>query len=70
MSQKITEISLKDRKKAKGVWINRKSIGTVWISNIPYTYNAHLVYKNEVTVDRVIEDSQPKKKKIILVKRK
>lgn len=42
----------------------------MWVNDVPYTYNADLVYKNEVTVDQVIEDSQPKKKKIIFVKRK
>lgn len=42
----------------------------MWINGVPHTYNADLVYKNEVTVDQVIEDSKPKKKKIILVKRK
>lgn len=57
-------------RKTKGVAINRNSIGTIWINGVPHTYNADLVYKNEVTVDQVIEDSKPKKKKIILVKRK
>lgn len=67
--QSLRIISKKDSK-PKGIWINRSSIGTMWVNDVPYTYNADLVYKNEVTVDQVIEDSQPKKKKIILVKRK
>lgn len=70
MSQRLRIIQLKNDKKAKGIWINRSSIGTMWVNDVPYTYNADLVYKNEVTVDQVIEDSQPKKKKIIFVKRK
>lgn len=73
MSQRLKIIQLKNDKKAKGIWINKNSIGTVWINNIPYTYNADLVYKNDVTVDDIVEDSKPKnkkKKKIIVIKRK
>lgn len=55
--------------KPKGIWINRHSIGTIWINGIPHTYNPQLVYRNEVDVDKIVEDSQPKKK-IILIKRK
>lgn len=56
-------------RKTKGVAINRNSIGTVWINGVPYTYNANLVYANKVTVDQIVEDSQPKRK-IIIIKRK
>ena len=56
-------------RKTKGVAINRNSIGTIWINGVPYTYNANLVYANKVTVDQIVEDSQPKRK-IIIIKRK
>lgn len=56
-------------RKTKGVSINKNSIGTIWINGIPHTYNPQLVYRNEVDVDKIVEDSQPKKK-IILIKRK
>lgn len=41
----------------------------MWVGSTPYTYNSNLVYKNQVTIDKIVEDSQPKKK-IILIKRK
>lgn len=56
-------------KKTKGVAINRNSIGTIWVNGVPYTYNANLVYSNQVTVEQIVEDSQPKRK-IIIIKRK
>lgn len=54
----------------KGLFIDRKSVGTVWINGVPHTYNANLVYDHPVTVDQIIEDSQPRKKKVILIRRK
>lgn len=59
----------KKPRRARGVAINRNSIGTIWINGVPYTYNANLVYANKVTVDQIVEDSQPKRK-IIIIKRK
>lgn len=56
-------------RKTKGVAINKNSIGTVWINGVPHTYNANLVYNNPVTVDKIVEDSQPKQK-IIIIKRR
>ena len=41
----------------------------MWVSGVPYTYNADLVYRTKVSVEDIVEDSQPKKK-IILIKRK
>lgn len=57
-------------RKTKGIAINRNSVGTIWIDGVPHTYNADLVYQNKVTVDEVIEDSKPKKKKVIIIRRK
>lgn len=56
-------------RKPKGIAINKNSIGTVWINGVPHTYNANLVYNNQVTVDQIVEDSQPKQK-IIIIKRR
>lgn len=69
MSQIIRMIHPKKPRKAKGVFIDKRSIGAAWIYGRPVTYNADLVYSNEITVDKIVEDSQPKKK-IILIKRK
>lgn len=69
MSQRIWIITPKKPRKPKGVAISKKSIGTIWINGVPHTYNPQLVYHNEVDVDKLIDDSQPKKK-IILIKRK
>lgn len=69
MSQKLRLIEQKKPWKSKGIWISKRSIGTMWVGSTPYTYNSNLVYKNQVTIDKIVEDSQPKKK-IILIKRK
>ena len=55
--------------KSKGVWINKKSIGTIWVNGIPHTYNADLVYNNPVTIDEIVKDSQPKPR-VIIIRRK
>ena len=57
-------------RKTKGMAINRRSVGTVWINGVPHTYNANLVYDHPVTVDQIVEDSQPRKRKVILIRRK
>lgn len=56
-------------RKTKGIAINKKSIGTIVVNGTPMTYNADLVYSNQVTTQQIVEDSEPKKK-IILIKRK
>lgn len=56
-------------RQARGIAISRRSIGTVWINGIPYTYNPELIYKTQITTDQIIEDSQPKKR-IIIIRRK
>lgn len=55
--------------KTKGIAINKKSIGTVWINGIPHTYNSDLVYNNPVTIDKIVKDSQPKPR-VIIIRRK
>lgn len=56
-------------RKTRGIAINKKSIGTIWVNGAPLTYNADLVYSNQVTTQQIVEDSEPKKK-IILIRRK
>lgn len=59
-------------RKTRGIAINKKSIGTIWVNGIPYTYNANLVYSNKVTTEQIVEDDQKNKtkKRIILIRRK
>lgn len=59
----------KKPRKARGVAINKKSIGTILINGTLLTYNADLIYSNKVTTEQIVEDSEPKKK-IILIRRK
>lgn len=57
----------------RGLFIDRRSIGTIIIDGRPYSYNLDLVYnKEQPTIDRMIEDSQKKKrkKKVIRIRRK
>ena len=73
MSQRIRELTLKNQKKAKGIWIDRKSIGTIWVSGIPYTYNADLVYNEYAPIEKIVEDYEKlfkPKKRIIVIRRK
>lgn len=67
MSQSIREITLKNRSKAKGVWISKKSIGTVWVDGVPYTFNANLVKDNKIDFST---PQSSKKKTIIIIKKK
>lgn len=69
MAKQIIILGSPKNNKSKGVWINKKSIGTIWVNGIPHTYNANLVYNNPVMVDEIVEDSEPKKK-IIFIRRK
>lgn len=59
----------KKPRKARGVAISKKSIGTAWIFGIPVTYNPDLVYNNPVTIDEIVKDSQPKPR-VIIIRRK
>lgn len=70
MAKQIIILGRPKNRQTKGMAINRKSIGTVWINGVPYTYNPNLVYNNPVTVEQIIEDSQPKKRKVIVIRRK
>lgn len=75
-SLRVRSFRFKGRNKiAKGnlLFIDRKSIGTIIIDGVPRSYNLDLVYNNEQpTIDRMIEDSQKKKrkKKVIRIRRK
>lgn len=75
MSQAIRMIVPRNRKrKSKYVAVNRNSIGVLHIGGGIYTYNLDLMYDGtaEATIDRIIEDSQKKKrkKKVIRIRRK
>lgn len=70
MSQKLRIIQHKNPNNVKGIFISRKSIGTMWVGGVPYTYNANLVYDYPVTVEKIVEDSQPKKRRVIVIRRK
>lgn len=48
-------------KKAKGVLIDKRSIGTATINGKTYTYNADLVYHEYKSVEEVVEDAEKKK---------
>lgn len=68
MGQKITEINFRNStKKPKGVWISKKSIGTVWVDGVPYTFNANLVKDNKIDFST---PQSSKKKTIIIIKKK
>lgn len=69
MSQRIWIITPKKPRKPKGVAISKKSIGTIWINGVPHTYNSDLVYNNPVTIDKIVKDSQPKPR-VIIIRRK
>lgn len=59
----------KGNKKSLNI-IYRKSIGTFWINGVPITYDSRLVYHDDVTIDQIIEDSQRRGKKVIIIKRR
>ena len=59
----------KKYRKASGIFVDKKSIGTAWIYGTPYTYNADKVYTNKIDFNEVA-NSTKKKKKVIFVKRK
>ena len=60
-------------KKSSGVWIDKNSIGTVWINGNPITYNANLVYNEYTPIEKIVEDYEKlfkPKKRIIVIRRK
>ena len=65
MGQKIRIIQHRYRK-PKGIAINKKSVGTIWTANGPYTYNADKVLTNRLDFDDAVDgvDTKEKKKKI------
>lgn len=70
MGQKLKILRSKKRTNPKGIWLNRNSIGTMWVSGVPFTYNADKVYSQNVTVDEIKQDQSRAKKTIILIRRK
>ncbi len=54
--QKLVIWSARNPKGPKGLFINRMSIGTIWVNGVPFTYNADLVYRNEDALNTTIED--------------
>lgn len=70
MSQKIRIISHKYRKPI-GIAINKNSIGTIWIGNRPYTYNADKVATNRINFDDSVKGiNTAKAKKKIYIRRR
>lgn len=59
-------------RKTKGVWINRRSIGTVWLNGVPYTFNPELLATNTLDLESRIEEyyRRRSKKKVIYIRRK
>lgn len=77
MSLSVRILGRKNKKrKSKGVFVSKKSIGTIIIGGVPYTYNANLQYDGtaEKIIDDIIEDyektQRKRKKKKIRVRRK
>lgn len=70
MSQRLRIIQHKNPYQAKGLWISRKSIGTINVGGRTYTYNADKIYTNQIDVDKIVEDNSKKRKIIIVRKRK
>lgn len=70
MSQQIRLIRPKSGRTPNGIWINRKSIGTIHVAGRTYTYNADKIYTNQVDIDKIVEDNSKKRKIIIVRKRK
>lgn len=52
--------------------IDKRSVGTVVINGIPYTYNPELVYTLDTPIDDIVDDYEKKKrrKKVIYIKKK
>lgn len=78
LRQELQVWSFTNKKKTlpEFLFIDRKSIGTIWVNGKPFTYNAELVYHGEEalnkTAEDIIEDYEKKrrKKRVIIIKRK
>lgn len=76
--QRLRIVSLRNRRgqsSKRGIFINRQSIGTIYINGVPYSYNLDLVYNEYTSIDDIYSDylamqASSHKKKVIVVKRK
>lgn len=69
--------SARNAKPKKGLFINKMSIGTIWINGVPFTYNADLVYRGEDALNTTIEDiyddyekRRTSKRRVIVIKKR
>lgn len=62
----------RDKNKPKGVWIDRRSIGTMYVNGVPYTFNPELVANSYLEMEEKIEEyyRRRSKKKVIYIRRK
>lgn len=67
------------RKAAKKelLFIDKRSIGTIWVNGVPFTYNADLVYHGEAAMNTTIEDiyddyekRRTSKRRVIVIKKR
>ena len=74
MSQilKIWRAKDRDKNKPKGIWINKRGIGTMYVNGVPYTFNPELVANSYLEMEEKIEEyyRRRSKKKVIYIRRK
>lgn len=63
MGQIIRMIKPKRRRKPRGIFIDKRSIGTVYIANKAYTYNADKVLTNQIDYDDAVDHVDRKRAK-------
>ena len=70
MSQKLRIIRPRNRQ-AKGIIIDKRSIGTIWVEGRPYTYNEDKLVTNKIEFDNAVNgvDTQKAKRKIYIYRR-
>lgn len=71
MAKQIIRTIKNKNRKAKGIIVDKRSIGTIWINGVPHTYNADKLATNRLDFEDRQRGVNPRKsKKKIVIRRK